>query len=286
MSYMLIDLNQVLISNLMQHLKHVAKSNEMNEDLIRHMCINTIRASVRQFKSKYPNVVLCCDNRHYWRKDFFPFYKSQRKSDREASGYDWGMIFDTLNKIRDELKSYFPYKVIDVHGAEADDVIAVLAARLSPHGDILILSSDKDFGQLQKYPNVTQYSPILKRFIKIDDPKSFVREHIIRGDRGDGIPNILSADNTFAAGERQKVISSKKLQEWMAQDVETFCNTDALLRGFKRNQTLVDFDYIPNEVQSGIASAFDEAKPATKQVMLNYFIEKGLKTMIESIGDF
>lgn len=286
MSYMLIDLNQVLISNLMQHLKHVAKSNELNEDLIRHMCINTIRSNVRQFKSKYPNVVLCCDNKHYWRKDYFAFYKSQRKHDRESSGYDWSMIFDVLNKIRDELKEYFPYKVIDVHGAEADDVIAVLTARLAPHGNILILSSDKDFGQLQKYPNVTQYSPILKRFIKIDDPKSFVREHIIKGDRGDGIPNFLSPDNTFAAGERQKVISSKKLQEWIGQDVETFCNTDALLRGFKRNQTLVDFDYIPSNIQEGVVEAFENAKPATKQVMFDYFIQKGLKAMIESIGDF
>jgi 5'-3' exonuclease, N-terminal resolvase-like domain/T4 RNase H, C terminal len=286
MSYMLIDLNQVLISNLMQHLKHVAKSNELNEDLIRHMCINTIRANVRQFKSKYPNVVLCCDNRHYWRKDYFPFYKSQRKSDREASGYDWGMIFDTLNKIRDELKEFFPYKVIDVEGAEADDVIAVLTARMAPHGDVLILSSDKDFGQLQKYPNVTQYSPILKRFIKIDDPKSFIREHIIKGDRGDGIPNFLSADNVFAVGERQKVISSKKLTEWLKEDVEKFCTTDTMLRGYKRNQTLVDFDYIPSEVQERIVESFDGSKPATKQVMLNYFIEKGLKAMIESIGDF
>jgi hypothetical protein len=283
---MLIDLNQVLISNLMQHLKHVAKSNELNEDLIRHMCINTIRSNVRQFKSKYPNVVLCCDNKHYWRKDYFPFYKSQRKHDREASGYDWSMIFDVLNKIRDELKTFFPYKVIDVYGAEADDVIAVLAARLAPHAPVLILSSDKDFGQLQKYPNVTQYSPILKRFIKIDDPKAFIREHVIKGDRGDGIPNFLSADNTFAAGERQKPISSKKLQEWITQDVDTFCNTDILLRCYKRNQTLIDFDYIPNEIQVNIATAFEDSKPATKQVMLDYFIQKGLKTMIESIGDF
>lgn len=285
-SYMLVDLNQVLISNLMQHLKHVAKSNELNEELIRHMCINTIRSNVRQFKSKYPNVILCCDNKHYWRKDYFPFYKSQRKHDREASGYDWSMIFDVLNRIRDELKSYFPYKVIDVDGAEADDVIAVLTARLAPHGNVLILSSDKDFGQLQKYPNVTQYSPILKRFIKIDDPKTFTREHIIKGDRGDGIPNFLSADNTFAAGERQKVISSKKLQEWLKQDIETFCTTDSLLRGFKRNQTLVDFDYIPNDVKTRIVEAFDNSKPASKETMLNYFIAKGLRVMIESITDF
>lgn len=286
MSYMLIDLNQVLIANLMQHLNHVAKSDQISEDLVRHMSINTIRANVKQFKAKYPNVILCCDNRKYWRRDFFPFYKSQRKHDREASGYDWGMIFDTLNKIRDELKEFFPYKVIDVDGAEADDVIAVLTARLAPHGGVLILSSDKDFGQLQKYPNVTQYSPILKRFIKIDNPKMFIKEHIIRGDRGDGIPNFLSADNTFAAGERQKVINSKRLQEWLIQDVQTFCTNDTMLRGFMRNQTLVDFDYIPNEVQERIVTAFDETKPATKQKMLDYFIKKNLKVMIESIGDF
>jgi hypothetical protein len=286
MSYVFVDLNQVLISNLMQHLKQVAKSHEINEDLIRHMSINTIRSNVKQFKTKYPNIVLCCDNRKYWRKDFFPFYKSQRKHDREASGYDWGMIFDTLNKIRDEFKENFPYKVLDVDGAEADDVIAVLTARLSPSGNILILSSDKDFGQLQKYPNVTQYSPILKRFIKIDNPTTFIREHIIKGDRGDGIPNFLSADNTFAAGERQKVINSKKLQEWISKDATEFCSTDAMLRGYKRNQTLVDFDYIPNDIQEKIVKAFEESKPATKQQMLNYFIEKGLKVMIESVSDF
>lgn len=285
MSYMLIDLNQVLISNLMQHLKFVSKQHEMSEDLIRHMCINTIRSNIKQFRSKYQNVILCCDSKHYWRRDYFAFYKSHRKHDREASGLDWDMIFTVLNGLRDELRDNFPYKTLNVEGAEADDVIAVLAARLAPHAPILILSSDKDFGQLQKYSNVTQYSPILKRFIKIEDPKSFVREHIIKGDRGDGIPNFLSPDNCFAAGERQKPISSKKLTEWIKQDATDFCNTD-MLRGYKRNQTLIDFDYIPGDIQSKIVDAFEEAKPATKEKMLNYFIDKNLKVMIESISDF
>jgi hypothetical protein len=283
---MLIDLNQVLISNLMQHLKMITKQHEMSEDLIRHMCINTIRSNVKQFKNKYPNVILCCDNKKYWRKEFFSFYKSQRKVDREASGLDWSMIFDTLNRLRDEMKVYFPYKVLDVDGAEADDVIAVLTARLAPSSNILILSSDKDFGQLQKYPNVTQYSPILKKFIKIDDPKTFIREHVLKGDRGDGIPNFLSPDDTFARGERQKILNSKKLQEWVSQDAETFCTTDIMLRGFKRNQTLVDFDYIPDDIRTRIVEAFEETKPANKEKMLNYFIDKGLKVMIESISDF
>lgn len=286
MSYMFIDLNQVLISNLMQHLKFVSKQHEMNEDLIRHMSINTIRSNVKQFKSNYRNVVLCCDNKKYWRRDVFPFYKSNRKHDREASGYDWGMIFDTLNRLREELKENFPYKVLDVEGAEADDIIAVLTARLAPVNHVLILSSDKDFAQLQKYNNVAQYSPILKRFIQIDNPKQFIREHILKGDRGDGIPNFLSEDDTFFKGERQKVISSKKLQEWVTKDVEEFCTNDTMLRGYKRNQTLVDFDYIPQEIQSRIVQAFNDSKPAPKEKMLNYFIDKGLKVMIESISDF
>ena len=136
-----------------------------------------------------------------------------------------------------------PYKVLDVDGAEADDVIAVLTARLSSNSSVLILSSDKDFSQLQKYPNVTQYSPILKRFIKIDDPKTFIREHVLRGDRGDGIPNFLSPDDTFVRGLRQKVINSKKLSEWIGKDPNDFCDS-TMLRGYKRNQMLVDFEYI------------------------------------------
>ena len=212
--------------------------------------------------------------------------KSQRKVDRANSGLDWGMIFDTMNKLRDEFKENFPYRVIDVEGAEADDVIAVLTARLSSNDSVLILSSDKDFGQLQKYPNVTQYSPILKRFIKIDDPAVFIKEHILRGDRGDGIPNFLSPDNTFAAGERQKVLNSKKLNEWIGQSAETFCTNDAMLRGFKRNQTLVDFDYIPSDIQAKIVSAFEDTKPVPRERMLNYFIANNLKAMIESINDF
>lgn len=286
MSYCFVDLNQVLISSLMQHIKGVSKTEEISENLIRHMSINTIRANVKQFKSKYPNVVLCCDGKNYWRKGVFPFYKSQRKVDREASGYDWHLIFDALNKIKDELKEFFPYKVINVEGAEADDVIAILTARFAPHSSILIISGDKDYGQLQKYPNVTQYSPVMKKFIKIDNPLVFIKEHIIRGDRGDGIPNFLSPDNCFAIGERQKVINSKKLQEWLSKDAAEFCTTDTMLRGFKRNQTLVDFDYIPADIQEKIVAEFDNAKPPAKEKMLNYFIDNGLKNLIESINDF
>lgn len=281
----LIDLNQVLISNLMQQINSNPKM-KLDEPLIRHMVLNSLRSYAKQFKSKYGDIVVACDSKKYWRRDIFPFYKAHRKSDREKSEFDWHLIFQTLNKIRDELKENFPYKVIEVDGAEADDVIGVLTARMAAHEEILILSSDKDFVQLQKYPGVVQYSPILKRFVKTEDPLNYVKEHIIRGDRGDGIPNFLSPDNTFVAGERQKVISTKKLQEWINSTAEEFCTTDMMLRGYKRNQMLVDLDYIPETLKEQIVQAYDVPKSGSRQKMLNYFIDNRLKNLIECLDEF
>ncbi len=281
----LIDLNQVLISNLMQQINSNPKV-KLDENLIRHMVLNSLRSYIRQFKEKYGNIIICCDSKKYWRRDVFPFYKSNRKKARDESGFDWTLIFETLNKIRDELKENFPYKVIDVEGAEADDVIGVLSARLSSSEDILILSSDKDFVQLQKYSNVTQYSPILKRFVTADDPHLYVKEHIIKGDRGDGIPNFLSADNVFALGERQKVINKKKLEEWLKLKPDEFCVNENMLRGYKRNQMLVDLDFIPEHISAQIVEAYENVKPGNRQKMFNYFVEKRLKNLMEVIQEF
>jgi 5'-3' exonuclease len=281
----LIDLNQVLISNLMQQIGS-NPNVKLEESLIRHMVLNSLRSYARQFRHKYGEIVIACDSKKYWRRDIFPFYKAHRKTDREKSAFDWHLIFETLNKIREELKENFPYKVLEVEGAEADDIIAVLSARMSPSEDILILSSDKDFVQLQKYSNVSQYSPILKRFVKTDNPQDYIKEHIIRGDRGDGIPNFLSPDNTFVVGERQKVINKKKLAEWINGDPSLFCTTDNMLRGYKRNQMLVDLDFVPENIKEQIVESFNNTKPANKQKMLNYFIENRLKNLIEVLDEF
>lgn len=281
----LVDLNQVLISNLMQQINSDPKM-QLDEGLIRHMVLNSLRSYVRQFKDKYGNIIICCDSKKYWRRDVFPLYKANRKKARDESGHDWTLIFETLNKVRDELKENFPYKVIEVEGAEADDIIAVLAGRLAASEEVLILSSDKDFVQLQKYDNVTQYSPILKRFVKTDDPLLYVKEHIIKGDRGDGIPNFLSADNVFALGERQKVINTKKLEEWLRKKPEEFCINDNMLRGYKRNQMLVDLDYVPETIKAQIVETFDTVKTSSRQKMFNYFIQNRLKNLMEVIDEF
>lgn len=164
----LVDLNQVLVSNVMQHINIVGK-NDINEDMIRHIVLNSLRSYNKQFKSKYGDLIICCDSKKYWRRDAFPFYKAHRKKDREKSNLNWNLIFDIFAKIRDELREYLPYRVIEVEGAEADDVIAVLAARFSPTESVLIISEDKDFIQLLKHDNVTLYLPRQKTFVERSD---------------------------------------------------------------------------------------------------------------------
>lgn len=280
-----IDYNQTGIAAVMQQLNSDPKMR-LEEGMIRHIILNTFRSYIQQFRTKYGDVVICCDSKKYWRRDVFPLYKAHRRKDREKSEYDWNLIFDTLAKIREELKEHFPYKVVEVDGAEADDVIAVLVARFSANEPVLIISSDKDFVQLQKYKNVNQYSPIVKRFVSTDDPRAFVKEHIIKGDRGDGIPNFLSPDNVFALGERQKPISKKKLAEWIMSSPSDFCVNDTMMRNYQRNQMLVDLDFIPSDIQEKIMEKYDSAKTGSKMKMLNYFIEKRLSNLVEVADEF
>lgn len=284
----LLDLNQVMISNLMIQIE--GGKVDLQEDLIRHMVLNSIRMYRQKFK-EYGELVICADDKNYWRKDIFPYYKAHRKSDREKSDLDWKMIFETLNKVKGEIKDNFPYRVIQVERAEADDIIGTLVNRFGVYLNndsnekILILSGDKDFGQLQKYANVEQFSPVTKRWIKVADPRRFLREHIMKGDRGDGIPNFLSQDSCIVAKERQKPLASKKLNLWVDQEPEQFC-TDEMLRNYKRNEQLVDLDFIPEEIKREVSRQYDEYVIPDRKGLLNYFIKNRLKLLTDSIGEF
>jgi len=285
---LILDLNQVMISNLMVSLN---REPDVNEDLVRHMILNSIRMYRQKFVAEYGELIIACDDKNYWRKDIFPYYKAHRKEDRSKSTHDWNKIFECLNKIRDELKQYFPYKVIQIERAEADDIIGVLTKKFGVYLNnkstekVLILSGDKDFGQLQKYLNVDQYSPVLKKWIRIQDPHRFLREHIMKGDRGDGIPNFLSEDSTIISKKRQKPLASKKLDSWIDLEPEKFCD-DQMLKNYRRNEALVDLEQVPDEVSEKILEQYENYKPAKRSGLLNYFIKNRLKNLMDVIGEF
>ena len=282
----LLDFSNIIVSSIMVS-SRVPDEERFSENFIRHLVLNSIRSYRKKHHEKYGEVVICTDYLSSWRKDAFPYYKAHRKVLREKQqkegGMDWKALFEIIAKIIEELEEYFPYKVVQIPHAEGDDVIAVLAKQsyVKSFGkeSCLIVSSDKDFNQLYKYKTVRQFSPMKHQMLKGINPELYLKEHIIRGDKGDGIPNILSADNCIVEGERQKPITKKKVDEWIK-------NESWPEHHWKRNQELIDFDFIPPGLVHAIEQNYELQKPSNRSGLLNYFVKHKLKMLIEYIGDF
>lgn len=293
-----VDYSQTSISTFMAEIGHRKDASiNINVDLIRHMILNTLRSYRTKFGAEYGELVIACDNRHYWRRDVFPYYKAGRKKVREDSGLDWSSIFEALGMVRNEIDQFMPYPVIDVNGAEADDVIGALAEYSQSVADtpgklfgepepFLVISGDHDFQQLQKFSNVSQYSPAKKRMVQIKEPADHVlMEHIIGGDKGDGVPNILSDDDTFVSDKRQRPIRKTILAEWKAKSPEEWI-TSEMAHGYNRNKQLVDLSMTPLHIKEEIIASYEGQLNKTRSNVFNYFLKFRLNGMMDVIQDF
>ena len=279
----LVDLNQVLISNLMAQTRGKAE-NLPDKEMVRHMVINSLRGFNLKFKSQYgSNVVLCADAGEPWRRDIYPNYKHARRKGRVDSATDWDNIFNMITEIKNEIAENFPYVMMYIEKAEADDIIATLVKHINE--PIMIISGDKDFIQLQTKTNVKQYSPIQKKFVGEGiDPKIFLHEQIIKGDRSDGIPNILSPDDIFLTKEKQRPINKKRLEEWSTADRIPLGSETS--KYYERNKRLIDLSCIPEELERTIINTYRDYKIPSRSKLLPYFMKHKLKSLMENIGDF
>ena len=275
----LLDYNQIALSNII-----VQKLDD--EALIRHMILNSIRMYNKRYRDEYGQMVICADGMNTWRREYFPEYKASRKKSRDNSEMDWNIIFNTLNNVREEIKENLPYKVMHMEGCEADDHIGVLTLFTQEFGNdepVMIISSDKDFIQLHKFKNVKQFSPIQKKAVSDPNPRKYLWEHILRGDKGDGIPNVLSADDTFVTESRQTPLQQRLIDTWLED--ETIMPLE-VQRNYQRNKTLIDLTQIPEVVVQTIINNFNEQKTAPKMKVLNYLIKKRCNMLIESVEEF
>jgi len=265
------------------------RPQDIEEGLIRHMILNRVRQYNLKFREKYGQTVIACDGGS-WRKQAFAQYKAGRKKNRDESPLDWKEFFRLINLVRDELKENFPYPVVYVDNAEADDIIAVLSKSTQEFGQnepVVIISADKDFLQLHRYSNVKQFSPMKRDFITINDPLFYRFEHICKGDSSDGVPNVLSPDNTFTEGLRQRPMRAKKILEWYESkdNLESVMDTETL-RNFHRNRAVIDLDYIPTEIVDAIHKATAEQVSKPKKDVLNYLITNRCAMLVEAAQDF
>jgi hypothetical protein len=295
----LIDYSQVALASILTFQADL-KSGDQEKviNLIRHVTLSSIKSFKKKYGKEYGEIVICCDGRKYWRRDFFQYYKAGRKKARDKSDLPWTLIFDTLNQMRQDVAEHFPYRVMHIDEAEADDIIAVMSkwtqenalveeGLITEPQKVLILSSDHDFMQLQKYDNVNQWSPNTKKFIKVN--KKEVHEkmitHIVKaGD--DGIPNILSKDDVFMTGERQKPVSAKRLQEFIENGFIA-CKNDEERRNWHRNTTLVDFNHIPENISKMIVENYLNNPPkGDKMTAMKYLMEHRCRLLLEEIEEF
>ena len=280
----IVDFSQVMLSNLMMQLGNHTNA-QLEENMVRHMVLNSLRSYKTKFGEQYGEMIIACDNTNYWRKQLFPYYKANRKKAQEKSEMDWKAIFECMNKIRAELKEFFPYRVIDIESAEADDVIATLVKAAFPTQNILILSGDKDFIQLHKYSQVKQYDPVRKKFITHEDPNRYLDEHVLKGDSGDGVPNVLSSDNCFVVGDRQKPMTQKKIDDFIQLGLDGKLD-HPVFRNYMRNKQLIDLSYVPKELSAKILESYESQNNKNRDKLMNYFMNNKLKNLMESIGEF
>ena len=282
----LLDLNQIVVSNIMQQI-NISKNDTVEEDFLRHMILNSIRSVKSKFGEDYGELVICSDSYNYWRKEIFPQYKANRKKSRDSSIFDWNAIFKTINKIKTEIRENFPYQYIEVPTCEADDIIATLTEYYSSSQPILIISGDKDFIQLQKYPNVVQYSTIMKSWIKEPDPKRFLLEKVLMGDGGDGVPNFLSDNDTLVTeGKRQRRLTKKRIDQIISCSKPESIMSSSELSGYMRNKYMIDFDYIPDDLKKTILQEYSKPIQPTSTNVYRYLMRNGLKNLLNNISDF
>ena len=283
----LVDYNQVILASLFASIgNHTDVAAD--ENIIRHMFLNSLRSNRKKFSEEYGEIVICADGKNTWRREAYPYYKANRKKSRDDSGLDWNALFEIMTNIRNEIKEFFPYKVIHIDHCEADDIIGTVIHEYGSELNIgsekfLVLSGDKDYIQLQTYANVDQYDPIRKRWLRNDQPEQYLQEHILKGDTGDGVPNILSSDNCLAVGERQKAMTQKRLalykQGTEHMDEET-------LRRFYRNKMMIDLSQIPQKYQDLILLEYNQEKNIGREHLFNYFVKNKLKHLITDLQDF
>lgn len=295
----ILDYSQVALANIFQFQKDLRKDvpNPEAVNIIRHAILTGIKMYKKKYGPKYGDMVIACDGRDYWRKDIFPYYKAGRKASRDKSDMDWKLVFDTITTIRTDLEEHFPYKVIHINRAEADDVIAIMCKwtqtnNLIDRGmfeekqPVMIISSDGDFKQLHKYDNVKQWSPIQKKIVECPDPKSYLAQHIAKaGD--DGIPNILSADDVLVTeGVRQSKMTAGKLAGFIERGRDA-CENDEQRRNWDRNNQLINLDLIPLEIEQSILDIYTGSKPKGDRMSIySYLIKNRCRLLLGEIEEF
>ncbi len=284
----ILDYSQIMIATMMAYMRE-QDVKTVEEVFVRHLALNTIRFNYNKFKREFgPQLVIAVDDDSNWRKAQFPYYKANRAEEKAKLGYDWDSIYAHMATMKSELEEFFPYVVLKIEGAEADDIIGTLVnefgADFGAAEPILIISGDKDFRQLHHFSNVQQWHPVEKKMIAVPSATEYLQEHIIKGDSGDGIPSILSQDDCFVLKVRQKPMTEKRLTDFKTKSITEM--DEITRKRFERNTKLIDLRNTPDPIKKEILYNYNHYPKKNRSRIFNYFVDKRLKNLLDAIGEF
>ena len=283
----IVDFNGIAIGSIMGQLN---RGESLTGGLVKHVILNNLRMyRVKYPQTEYGNMVIACDSRS-WRKDVYPEYKAARSTKRATDKYDWVSLYEFIDETLDDLRENFPYAVIRIEKAEADDIIGALAIHKSAPiigEDVVIISADKDFIQLQALGNVIQWSPMFQKMIVEKNPEKYIFDHIMKGDASDGVPNVLSPDNSFTDKIRQTPMRKTLIHEWWnnKHKLKEVMPTEAY-RNYMRNREMIDLHRTPDNIKEESIRQYESYKYRGRNNILNYLIENKMKLLVESAGEF
>lgn len=254
---------------------HVQQTKDIG--IVRHTIITSILATKVAHSKDFGDIVIATDNKPYWRSEVFPHYKAGRKEQSEEDRL-------ILSTIRNELRDVFPYKVIEVQGAEADDIIGVAA--LNAVEPTLIRANDGDFHQLLKNRLVKMYRPAVKEWVPDMMPHEIEWElflKIAKGDKGDGVPNCINPNDVFVNGVKQKTLRENTVRDWYEHGIP-----DNVRSRFFENKKLIDLSEIPVEMVDRIKTELSKPRGPNggRSQIYKFLLANGLNKLSDKIGLF
>lgn len=266
-----------------------------NFTLWRFMVLDAIYQLMLRFEPS--EVVLAVDNKNTWRKSYFPRYKESRKKKRDKDdGINWELIFGIMEKYQKELRHHFPFKVLKIRSAEADDIIAVIA--MDGERDSIVSSNDEDFLQLCS-ARTQIWNPSKQKIMEVDDPKKFLTMKCLTGQPKDDIFNVLTPDDwgitPQTEGKRKpglgavgaEKILNEGLENWLSKNKkEKFDVVVDAEKNFKRNQILIDFAKIPNTIRDRVLKAYYEYNFPPPQNMYPFLKKYKMRGFVQEYPKF
>ncbi|HET8688946.1 MAG TPA: hypothetical protein VFM18_20240 [Methanosarcina sp.] len=296
------DFSKIVYASVYVMKDDIKKSSpEEIENILRHMAINSCLTIKKRFQSQYGELVIALDGKNNFRYGIHPNYKFKRKENRDKDDLPWHIIKNCMDKIKEEAKVYWPWKVVWSERAEADDVMVVLTEEVANKNivenglldeieaePVLIDTRDQDLFFLQKYPNVTQYDSRDRKVIKLDENyDTWIKEFIIKGDpQSDSVPNVFSDLNCMADGIKQTAAIKSRMAPILAhKNIFDYNDDPKIAKRIRENYQLVIFDGMPIDVRDEIMESWKNAKKASKMVMMKYLIEKKCKNLLEHLEE-